>query len=162
MEGPDGMPLTTGQVGLDVHAVAESTRITLDRQLNAFRDDEVRLHERRCAALGTLLTAESTSNVGGFAEVFRGTPHEACKTCIPLLPGTPMETVGHPRNGRQQAVEEGALARELRMAINIRVVEHATRPTICNMVIITYVPTRVFAPCEASPPPPFTHGCNAC
>lgn len=28
-------------MGLDVHAVAESTRITLDRQLHAFRDDEV-------------------------------------------------------------------------------------------------------------------------
>ena len=33
--------MTAGKVGLDVHAVAESTRITLDRQLHAFRDDEV-------------------------------------------------------------------------------------------------------------------------
>lgn len=36
-----GKPLTTGQVGLDTHAVAESTRIALDKQLHAFRDDEV-------------------------------------------------------------------------------------------------------------------------
>ena len=40
-EGAEGTTLTAGQVGLDVHAVAESTRITLDRQLHAFRDDEV-------------------------------------------------------------------------------------------------------------------------
>ncbi|CAN0016967.1 unnamed protein product, partial [Ectocarpus fasciculatus] len=36
----DGGSLTAGQVGLDVHAVAESTRIALDKQLHAFRDDE--------------------------------------------------------------------------------------------------------------------------
>ena len=42
--GADGASrsLTVGQRGLDTHAVAESTRITLDRQLRAFRDDEVR------------------------------------------------------------------------------------------------------------------------
>lgn len=73
VEGPDGMPLTVGQVGLDVHAVAESTRITLDRQLHAFRDDEVRLHQSCCAALDTLVTAECTSNVGGLRKYFRGT-----------------------------------------------------------------------------------------
>lgn len=67
------MLLTAGQVGLDVHAVAESTRITLDRQLHAFRDDEVRLHQSCCAALGTLVTAESASNVGGLRKYFRHT-----------------------------------------------------------------------------------------
>ena len=36
--------MTSGKTGLDVHAVAESTRITLDRQLHAFRDDEVGFH----------------------------------------------------------------------------------------------------------------------
>lgn len=39
--GGNGGSLTAGQVGLDVHSVSEATRIELDRQLQAFRDDEV-------------------------------------------------------------------------------------------------------------------------